>query len=174
MILTDMNDEDKGGLQSYTRDIMEEYNYQWQNGLYDEQLSGAIEVAIETVEKMRSLPITSGKIKKAREAMFLTDKKQMWDVLQEFFFKYKSFINGLSPVFGYYVYAVDAEFYQKITLEEIVRQLHIVIGYICLHDALGEKVKETFMNTFMKALRRKGFDEGLIKHLKSQLGGRYA
>ena len=98
----------------------------------------------------------------------------MWDILQEFYVKYKSFINGLSPVLGYYVYNVDAEFYQKVTLEEIARQLHIVIGYICLHDALVDKIKETFIRTYMNALKGKGFDEGFIKHLKSQLGGNHA
>ena len=153
---------------------MEDTNYQWQKGQCDERLLDAIEAAIETVEKMHSLPITLQKIRKARNAAHLTDKKQMWDVLQEFYAKYKSFINGLSPVLGYYVYNVDAEFYQKVTLEEIARQLHIVIGYICLHDALVDKIKETFIRTYMNALKGKGFDESFIKHLRSQLGGSHA
>ena len=150
---------------------MEDTNYQWQKGQCNERLLDAIEAAIETVEKMHSLPITLQKIRKARNAAHLTDKKQMWDVLQEFYAKYKSFINGLSPVLGYYVYNVDAEFYQKVTLEEIARQLHIVIGYICLHDALVGKVKETFIRTYMNALKRKGFDDDFIKQLKSRFGG---
>ena len=153
---------------------MDELNYQWQKGQCDERLLDAVEAAIETVEKMRSLPITLEKIKKARDAARLTDKKRMWDVLQEFYAKYKSFINGLSPVLGYYVYSVDAEFYKHVTCEEIARQLHIVIGYVCLHDVLVGKVKETFFKTYMNALKGKGFDDDFIKHLKSHLGGNYA
>ena len=153
---------------------MEDTNYQWQKGQYDDRLLDAVDAAIETAEKMHSLSLTLERIRRARAATRLTDKKQMWDILQEFYVKYKSFINGLSPVLGYYVYDVDAEFYKKVTLEEIARQIHIVIGYICLHDALEDKVKETFIKTFMKTLKRKGFDEEFIKHLKSQLGGNHA
>ena len=150
---------------------MEETNYHWQKEQCDERLLDAVEAAIETVEKMHSLSLTLERIHRARDATRLTDRKQMWDILQEFYAKYKSFINGLSPVLSYYVYDVDAEFYQKVTLEEIARQLHIVIGYICLHDALAGKVKETFIRTYMNALKRKGFDEDFIKQLKSRFGG---
>ncbi len=150
---------------------MEDTNYQWQKGQCDKHLMDAIEVATETVEKMHSLSLTLERIRKARDATRLTDKKQMWDVLQGFFAKYKSFINGLSPVLSYYVYDVDAEFYQKTTLAEIAEQLHIVIGYICLHDALAGNVKKTFIRTYMNALKRKGFDEDFIKQLKLRFGG---
>lgn len=146
-------------------------DYRWQQGQCDEHILDVIETAIETVEKMHSLPITLEKIRKVMDATHLTDKKQMWDELQKFYAKYKPFINGLSPVLGYYVYDVDAEFYKKVTIEEIARQLHIVIGYICMHDALIGKIKETFIKTFMNALKRKGFDDDFIKQLKSRFGG---
>lgn len=144
-------------------------NYQWQKGQCDERLSDAIDAVIETVEKMHSLPQTLQKIQKARNVISSNEKKKMWDVLQEFYAEYKSFINGLSPIFNYYVYEVDAEFYKKLTIDEIQWQLHIVSGYICLHDALVSKVKETFMKTYINSLKNKGFDDSFIRYLKSQL-----
>ena len=146
-------------------------DYQWQQGQCDNKFLDAIDAIIEAVEKMRSLPITLEKIRKAKEASQLTDKKQMWDELQKFYDKYRMFINGLSPILGYRVYSVDAEFYNKVKIQDIARQLHIMIGYICLHDALDEKVKETFIKTFIKVLKRKGFDDDFIKQLKSRFGG---
>lgn len=82
------------------------------------------------------------------------DKEFMWKTLQEYFHAYRNFINSLSSLTGYYVYDVDKEFYDKITIEEISNQLRQIIGFIYAKSALESVAKTTFKQALKSILKK--------------------
>lgn len=69
---------------------------------------------------------------KANEALASKDKLTMWTVLQEYISRYKNLFTGVNGVQLIYV---DADFYEKLTEDDIAKQLRIVIGVIYLSEA---------------------------------------
>ena len=90
----------------------------------------------------------------ARYAIESGDKEFMWKTLQEYFHEYKNFINSLSPLTGYYIYDVNTEFYNKLTVEEISNQLRQVIGFIYAKFALESVAKTTFKQALKSILKK--------------------
>ena len=70
-----------------------------------------MKVIIESIKyaakAVHMVGIANIKCKNAYEAIPLTNKKEMWDVLQQYYKNYKGFINNLSNFTGYYIFSVD-------------------------------------------------------------------
>ena len=85
----------------------------------DERMTKLLEGIKKTCEVAHITTLAAIKSEKACKAIRSTDKKHMWDVLQEYYKQYKSFINKYTPITGFHIYDVDAAFYEQCTIEDI-------------------------------------------------------
>ena len=67
----------------------------------------------------------------------------MWNVLQEYLHKYSQLFTIVS---GVQLKCVDVNFYEKITEDDVAKQLKIVIGLIYLNEAKHCAEKEAEKN----------------------------
>ena len=86
--------------------------------------------------------------------MRLTDKYAMWKILQEYYAEYRNFINSLSGFTGYTIYDVENNFVEKITDEDIRRQLKLLIGFIYAKEAVNTAAKQTYKECVKKILKK--------------------
>lgn len=109
---------------------------------------------IKAVEKTREVAAKSKLIsRKAREAIETKDKRTMWNVLQEYMYKYSKLFTMAN---GVLLKQVNADFYENVSEEDISRQLEIVIGLIYLNEAKHCAAKETIKTCFKKLLKQSG------------------
>ena len=66
-------------------------------------------------------------------------RAEKWAVLQEYLKEYGAFINKTTLLTGVYVYQVNAEFYAEVNLQELDRQLQIMVGIAYLKEAVRER-----------------------------------
>lgn len=88
---------------------------------------------------------------KANEALASKDKLTMWTVLQEYISRYKNLFTGANGVQLIYV---DADFYEKLTEDDIAKQLRIVIGVIYLSEAKKCAAHEAIKQCLKKLLKK--------------------
>ena len=101
--------------------------------------------------------ITAGrKSQKAIDAIDTRDKASMWNTLQEYLREYSNFINNTALITGLCVYSVEREFYDQITVEDIEKQLRIIVGYIYAREAVNSAAKATFKDCLKKLLKKSG------------------
>ena len=80
----------------------------------------------------------------------------MWNTLQEYLREYSNFINNTALITGLCVYSVEREFYDQITVEDIEKQLRIIVGYIYAREAVNSAAKATFKDCLKKLLKKSG------------------
>lgn len=120
----------------------------------DKKVSTFIDTVKKAAEITHSVFGAKSKCQNAIIAIESNDKKIMWNALQEYFLEYKTFINSLSSLTGYYVYDVDKEFYDKVTIDDIANQLNQVIGFIYAKSALDSVAKTTFKQALKSILKK--------------------
>ena len=96
------------------------------------------------------------KASKAVSAIQTQDKSRKWTVLQEYLKEYSLFINNTTFLTGVFVYQVNAEFYAEVNLQELDRQLQIMVGIVYLKEAVRAAVSETYKEYLKKLLRESG------------------
>lgn len=115
------------------------------------------QVVIDSIKKaaeaVHAAKVAYNKSNAAREAITMTDKKAMWDILQQYFKEYKEFINKMTILTGYYIYSVDANFYEQCSIDDIRKQLENVIGFVYAKEALASVAKENFKQCLKKILK---------------------
>ena len=92
------------------------------------------------------------KASKAVSAIQTQDKSRKWTVLQEYLKEYSLFINNTTFLTGVFVYQVNAE----VNLQELDRQLQIMVGIVYLKEAVRAAVSETYKEYLKKLLRESG------------------
>ena len=109
---------------------------------------------VKAVEKTHEI-VTRSKIisRNAREAVQTGDKQTMWITLQEYIHKYKEIFTMAN---GVQLKQVNADYYESLTKEDIVKQLDIVTGLIYLNEAKHCVAKETIKACFKKLLKKSG------------------
>lgn len=130
---------------------MEEYA---QNLFYtdEEKVITYCKNIIKAVEKTHEVATKSKLIsRKAREAIETKDKRTMWNMLQEYIYKYSQLFSMAN---GVLLKQVDADFYENVSEEDISGQLEIVIGLIYLNEAKHCAAKETIKKCFKKLLEQ--------------------
>ena len=117
-----------------------------------------MKVIIESIKyaakAVHMVGIANIKCKNAYEAIPLTNKKEMWDVLQQYYKNYKGFINNLSNFTGYYIFSVDKHFYEQCDIGDIRKQLEIVVGFVYAKEVLSSAAKENFKQCLKKRLKQ--------------------
>ena len=109
---------------------------------------------VKAVEKTREVGVRSKLLsQKAREAIQTGDKQTMWITLQDYIHKYQKIFTMAN---GVRLVRVNADYYENVTKEDIVKQLDIVIGLIYLNEAKHCIAKETVKACFKKLLRQSG------------------
>lgn len=107
------------------------------------ELAGYIKNAVEMTHTVIS---ADQKAEEAFKAIRLPDKKYKWDTLQKYLKVYKQFINESAWLTNVRVYSVDRTFYDTVEIQELNRQLRIVVGIVYLrdvyHTAASKMVKE--------------------------------
>lgn len=91
--------------------------------------------------------------KKARDAIQSQNKEYMWSILQEYIHHYMQFINQSSKVC---VFRVDNEYYDKVSVSEIERQLNIMIGIVYDYEAKHCAKNELIKKCLEKLLKQSG------------------
>ena len=129
-----------------------------------------VEIIADALKKAAELVHTANraraKSEKAISAMRLTDKYAMWATLQEYYAEYRNFINSLSAFTGYTVYNVEKDFVEKITDEDIRKQLNILIGFIYAKEVFNTAAKQTYKECVKKILKKtKAFTDKELGYL---------
>ncbi|MDE7164342.1 MAG: hypothetical protein K2O04_02835 [Clostridiales bacterium] len=116
-----------------------------------------MEIIIDSIKKAaEAVHIAGAACKKsdtAYKALTLSNKKEMWDILQLYLREYKDFINKMTVFTGYYIYNVDRNFYEQCSIDDIRKQIENVIGFIYAKEALTSVAKENFKQCLKKILK---------------------
>lgn len=91
--------------------------------------------------------------RKANNAIASKDKRTMWTVLQEYINRYNNLFTGANGVQLMYV---DTDFYEKLTEDDVAKQIRIVIGVIYLSEAKKSAAHEVIKQCFKKLLKQTG------------------
>ena len=110
----------------------------------------------KAAEMTHTVIMADQKASKAVSAIQTQDKSRKWAVLQEYLKEYGAFINKTTLLTGVYVYQVNAEFYAEVNLQELDRQLQIMVGIVYLKEAVRAAVSETYKECLKKLLRNSG------------------
>ena len=110
----------------------------------------------KAAEMTHTVIMADQKASKAVSAIQTQDKSWKWAVLQEYLKEYGAFINKTTLLTGVYVYQVNAEFYAEVNLQELDRQLQIMVGIVYLKEAVRAAVSETYKECLKKLLRTSG------------------
>lgn len=90
---------------------------------------------------------------KANNAIASKDNRTMWTVLQEHINRYNNLFTGAN---GVQVMYVDTDFYEKLTEDDVVNQIRIVIGGIYLSEAKKSAAHEVIKQCFKKLVKQTG------------------
>lgn len=123
---------------------------------YEEKSLKAAELAKKAADMTHTVITAGRKSQKAIDAIDTHDKASMWNTLQEYLREYSNFINNTALITGLCVYSVEREFYDQITVEDIEKQLRIIVGYIYAREAVNSAAKATFKDCLKKLLKKSG------------------
>ena len=101
-----------------------------------------------------TISIANLKTQKVCEAINSNSKEIMWCTLQQYISQYGSFINSLASFTNLCVVCVDKEFYEMLTVNDLILQLNEIIGFIYAKEALSSVAKETFKQALRTQLRK--------------------
>lgn len=110
----------------------------------------------KAAEMTHTVIMAEKKASKAISAIQMQDKSEKWVVLQEYLKEYGRFINDTTPVTGVCVYPVNGEFYDEVNLQEINRQLQIIVGIVYLKEAVRAAINATFKECLKGLLEQSG------------------
>lgn len=131
-----------------------ENNYQNLKYTDDEKAVTYVKAIIKAVDMTHQVAEKSKiKSRKAREAIETKDKEFMWNTLQEYLHEYKEFINTTNTM---RTCSVGMDFYNKVTVTEIERQLKMVIGVIYDYEAKHCLHNEAIKQCLKKLLKASG------------------
>lgn len=123
---------------------------------YEEKSLKAAEFAKKAAEMTHTVYTANQKSQKALDAIKIRDKVVMWNTLQEYLREYADFINSTSLITGLGLYRVDHKFYEQVTVEDIEKQLRIIIGYIYAREAANSAAKATFKSCLKSLMKKSG------------------
>lgn len=123
---------------------------------YEDKSLKAAELAKTAAEMTHTVYTANRKSQKVFDAIRTCDKKTMWNTLQEYLREYSNFINNTSWITGLGLNRVDQNFYQQATVEDIEKQLRIVVGYIYIHEAVNCAAKTTFKACLKSLMKKSG------------------
>ena len=123
---------------------------------YEEKSLKAAEFAQKAAEMTHTVYTANQKSQKALGAIRIHDKVVMWNTLQEYLQEYSNFINSTSLITGLCLYKVDHRFYEQVTVEDIEKQLRIVVGYIYAREAASSAAKATFKSCLKSLMKKSG------------------
>ena len=131
-----------------------------------ENATKMIEYVKRAAEMTHTVIMADQKASKIISAIQTQDKNRKWTVLQEYLKEYGAFINKTTPLTGVYVYQVNAEFFAEINLQELDRQLQIMVGIVYLKEAVRAAINATYKECLKKLLRQSGmFTEAQLNFL---------
>jgi len=123
---------------------------------YEEKSLKAAELAKKAAEMTHTVYTANQKSQKALSAIKSHDKVVMWNALQEYLREYANFINSTSLITGLGLYKVDHTFYEQVIVEDIEKQLRIIIGYIYAREAANSAAKATFKACLKSLMKKSG------------------
>lgn len=131
-----------------------------------ENVTKMIEYVKKAAEMTHTVIMADQKASKIISAIQTQDKNRKWTVLQEYLKEYGAFINKTTSLTGVYVYQVNAEFFAEINLQELDRQLQIMVGIVYLKEAVRAAINATYKECLKKLLRQSGmFTEAQLNFL---------
>lgn len=131
-----------------------------------ENVTKMIEYIKRAAEMTHTVIMADQKASKIISAIQTQDKNRKWTVLQEYLKEYGAFINKTTSLTGVYVYQVNAEFFAEINLQELDRQLQIMVGIVYLKEAVRAAINATYKECLKKLLRQSGmFTEAQLNFL---------
>ena len=128
---------------------METLSYVNQNDY--SKMFGYIKKALEC---MKELAVVEFKCTSINDAMQLTEKNDLWEVLQKELQKHKNFICNTTRLTGLYVKCVDKEYYEKIFPEEIKCQLKEIKKIVYLKHIHDTVSKDAIKNVLKSVIRK--------------------
>lgn len=131
-----------------------------------ENATKMIEYVKRAAEMTHTVIMADQKASKIISAIQTQDKNRKWTVLQEYLKEYGAFINKTTSLTGVYVYQVNAEFFAEINLQELDRQLQIMVGIVYLKEAVRAAINATYKEYLKNLLRQSGmFTEAQLNFL---------
>lgn len=121
-----------------------------------ENATKMIEYVKKAAEMTHTVITADQKASKAVSAIQTPDKDRKWAVLQECLKEYGKFINETTFLTGVFVYSVNAEYYAEVNLQELDRQLQIIIGIVYLKEAVCAAINRTYKECLKNLLKQSG------------------
>lgn len=132
--------------------ILEEYQYI--DSLNGDKVLEYVKAVIKAVKITHSIEARCEKeTKEMQKAVASEDKEYMGGVLQKHIQKYKNAIDSSSNIKIIYV---QKEVYDQMTVEDVKKQLQILIGFVYTYEAKQSMAKETIKKCLEKILRQTG------------------
>lgn len=123
---------------------------------YEEKSLKVAELAKKAAKMAHTIFTAEKKSQNAYKAISSHDKSIMWNTLQKYLQEYADFINKTSRFTGLCVYRVDSEFYNRVTIIDMEKQLRIIVGYIYARDAVRSTAKTVYKECLKKLLKESG------------------
>ena len=111
--------------------------------------------AIKTAAEMTHCYNTfQAKNKRIDEVLSLDNKEILWQTLQEYLKEYGSFINKTTVISGIYIYPVDIEQYNAMTVVDIKMQLEMLKRIVIAKEIVHSVYQKTFKECLKKILQK--------------------
>ena len=120
----------------------------------DEKTMTYVKAIIKAVNMTHEITAKANlKSKKAKDAIQSQNKEYMWNTLQEYIYHYMQFINQSNRIC---FFRVDNEYYDRISISEIEKQLNIMIGIVYDYEAKHCAKNELIKKCLEKLLKQSG------------------
>lgn len=130
----------------------------------EEKTEEFFKCVIKAVKRTREVVAKAEyRCRKIDDVLLIKNKGEMWNVLQEYIKKYPEIFE---KKYGVVICKVDSDFYNRVSEQDIIKQLNIIKGIIYLREAQMCAAKETIRTCLKKSLDQSGmFDNKEIARL---------
>ena len=111
-----------------------------------------IELIKKAFEQTHTVSLAMQKYQGIEELIRVGNKKEIWDMLQEYLRQNASFINQFTWLTNLEVYKASPDYYDSVSVAELITQLRIAFRFSIMRDAFNARAKVTFKEKLKKML----------------------
>lgn len=110
--------------------------------------------AEQAAEEVHCIILATKEVSRIRETIDSREWNRMWTALQEFLDRYKFLILASSPVTNITLIRLTPDQVARITTDDLIVQLRIVIGFVFAHHAIHSVNRLAFQQCFRRLTNR--------------------
>lgn len=122
----------------------------------NERFGELIELVKKAFEQTHTISLAMQKYQAIEELVGAGDKKEIWDMLQAYLRQNALFINQFSWLTNLEVHKVSSDYYDSVSVDELINHLRIAFRFSILKDAVNARAKSAFKDKLKKLLLSSG------------------